>query len=400
MPDMNIEMHKRMANASFLTLEEIHRLINSSADTKVDIAKNIAKYYKQGSYEENQIKIAEQIFRTLLKDTEIQVRKALSESIKDTDGIPYDVVVSLARDIEEVSLPVLQFSEVLSDADLIDIISTTENEQQHIAITNRKKVPEKVVDALINTKKESVVGNLVKNKGALVSEEGFKKIVDNHGGSEVVLTSMVERGSLPVTIVERITSTISDELYRKLSEKHKDAMVHLEGAMKKGRDVATMQVMGLKTTDEEFRDFTGLMRRLKISEELIPISALCMANMNLFEVSVARRIKVPVLNIRQLLKDHSNQGFRAIYGRASIPMHLYEASVLLFEVVRELGPDELQRAGSLKLSPKSVNRLIEKLMLKAEERGDKGLLKFSCISPLQSHALYLPVLRQGLSRNM
>lgn len=376
MPDMKADMAKKMANASFLTLEEIHRLISSPTATKVDIAKNIAKYYKQGTYEEGQVKIAEQVFRTLLKDTETQVRKTLSESIKDAPGVPYDVVASLARDIEEVSLPVLEFSEVLSDVDLIDIISSTESEKQHLAISHRKKVGENVSDALVETHNEKVVDSLVQNKGAEVSEGSFKKIVDSYGDSEKVLSSMIERGSIPVTIVERITNTISGELYRKLQEKHKESMAQLESTLKKGSDVATMQVMGLKTSEEEFRAFTMLMGKLKISEELIPISALCMANMNLFEVSIARRIKVPVLNIRQLLADQSNQGFKAVYGRASIPMHLFDAALMLFEVVRELGAESLPRNGNLKLTHESVNRLIERLMIKAEEQGSPDGLEF------------------------
>ncbi len=375
MPDVNMEPAKKAEKASFLTLEEIHRLINSPADTKADIARNIAKYYKKEGSDDGQIQIAEQVFRTLLKDTEVKVRKNLAEAIKNLQGVPYDVVASLARDVEEVSLPILQFSDVLSDVDLIDIISSTENEQQHLAIAQRKIVPEKVSDALINTKNANVVDNLVQNKGADVSEKGLTKIVENHGNSEAVLGSMVERGSLPINVIERLTGTISSELYKKLASNHKGSMEKLEEAVKKVRDVSTMQVMGLKSSEEEFREFMLLMKKLKISEELIPICALCIANLNLFEVSVAKRTRVPILNIRELLKDDSNQGFRAIYGRASLPVHLYEASAMLLSVIRADGKS-FASDSSLMLSGKAANRLIEQLLMYAEEEGRPENLEY------------------------
>lgn len=354
---------------SFLTLEEIHKLMNSSSDTKIEITQNIAKYYAYDDRDESQVKIAEQVFRTLLKDTEVKVRKSLSDSIKNLKDVPHDVVANLARDIEEVSLPVLEFSDVLSDADLVDIISSAESEKKHLAIAGRKVVTEKISEALINTRSEKVVGQLMQNKGAEVSEDSFTKVVKNHSNSELVIGSMVERGSLPVAVFERLTGTVSQELFKKISEKHKGKMTDLEEAISKSRDMATMQVMGLKSSDEEFREFMVLMNSLKISEELMPIAALCTANMNLFEVCVAKRTKVPVLNIRALLKDRSNQGFKAIFGRAGLPMHLYEATVMLLDTVRDFETSNLPQDGSIRLSTKSSNRLIERLLMKAEESG-------------------------------
>ena len=155
--------------AAILSQEEIQRLIHSPVDTKIHIAKNIVKYYEQDKYEDGQIEIAEQIFRIMLKDTETKVRKSLAEAIKSIEGVPHDVVLELAKDMEEVSLPILEFSDVLSDVDLVHIIVSTKNEQQHLAITKRKKINEGVSEALIDTKNEKVVGNLMQNTNAAVS---------------------------------------------------------------------------------------------------------------------------------------------------------------------------------------------------------------------------------------
>lgn len=355
-------------NSDFLTPEEIQRLASSSADTKIDIARNLAKYCNNGHTEDSQLKIAEQVFRTLQQDAEVKVRKNLADAIKNLQEVPHDLIVSLAKDIEEVSLPVLQFSEILSESDILNIIDSAQSEEKYLAISKRNAVSGKVSDALIDTKKDVVVGSLIQNINANISEESLRKAVENHTNSEYVLGSMIERGSLPIAVVERLTGTISNELYKKLSQKHAASMGKIEEVIKKSREVATMRVIGLKSSDEAFREFSILMDKLKISEDLMPIAALCIANMNVFEVSLAKTTKVPVLNIRELLKDTTNQGFVALYTRASLPPHLLEPSKLLLDILRKFHAPSSGDT-EIRLTHNTANRFIDEIVARSKEKG-------------------------------
>ena len=49
------------------------------------------------------------------------VRDALSENLKENPNVPHEVALSLAQDVDQVSLPVLQYSEILSDQDLTEV---------------------------------------------------------------------------------------------------------------------------------------------------------------------------------------------------------------------------------------------------------------------------------------
>src|SRR3546814_9519942 len=62
------------------------------------------------------------IFRRLVADAEVLVRQALAANLKTTADLPHDLAVALARDVDSVSLPVLKYSEVLTDDDLIEIV--------------------------------------------------------------------------------------------------------------------------------------------------------------------------------------------------------------------------------------------------------------------------------------
>src|SRR5512146_225821 len=63
----------------------------------------------------------------LAQDQLPRVRRILAEEIKSLDCVPKHVIDMLARDVEEeVAVPILEYSPLLSDADLIEIIASAQ----------------------------------------------------------------------------------------------------------------------------------------------------------------------------------------------------------------------------------------------------------------------------------
>eukprot|EP00658_Telonema_sp_P-2_P045855 TRINITY_DN33877_c0_g1_i1.p1 TRINITY_DN33877_c0_g1~~TRINITY_DN33877_c0_g1_i1.p1 ORF type:complete len:170 (-),score=13.33 TRINITY_DN33877_c0_g1_i1:98-607(-) len=93
---------------------------------------------------ESERQIAEDIFRVMLRDAAVRVRQALSESLKDNPDVPHDVAASLAQDVDEVAMPVIEFSSVLTDKDLIDIVRTRGTDVQKV-VAGRRDVSEDAV---------------------------------------------------------------------------------------------------------------------------------------------------------------------------------------------------------------------------------------------------------------
>lgn len=383
--DKNLENSEGQDN-QVLTQEDIQRLIKTPFDKKIDITKKIADYYKRGGFDEKQMENAAKIFRTLVKDTEIEIRKTLSEAIKDQKDIPRDVVLSLANDVQEVSLPVLQFSDVLTDADLIEIVNNSEDSAKHLGISKRQSVSTVVVDALIDTQDDSVVGSLLQNEGARVTDTEYKKIVQDFGENEAVMGAMVERESLPVSIVESLANKISDTIYKTLSEKHPEAFTRMNDLVSQSREVATMKVMGLKSSEAEYAQFRKLMNTLKISDDLAPIYALCMGNINFFEVNVARMTKTPVLNIRTLINDPSNLGFKVLYERAGLPVDLYYATAVLITVLREMTAKRELMTNGIFVTKETAAQIVVRVTKMAEATGVVKNLDY-IVSLINHHAV-------------
>lgn len=350
-----------------LNQDDIEKLLQSPLEKRMDITKKIAELYTDGAFDKKQMDIAQNLFQSLVKDTEVEMRKTLVNAIKDIPDLPKDMLIELAKDVQDVAIPILEFSKVLGDNDLIEIIETTQDLSKQLAITRRKEISEKVSTALVNTENDNIVSSLLSNHDAKLSDGSYKNIIDMFEGKDDIMGKIVNRESLPINIVEKLADIISSDLLEQLSSKHKDAYAKISDAVKKSREATTMKIMGMKNSEKDYHEFCQVMKKLRIAEELTPITALCMGNINIFEISVARKTKASVMNIRTLLYDKTNKGFRAIYTRSNLPMNIYEATELLVEILRDAG-ENIEMNG-IRASQKSMSMILQSYVERSGERG-------------------------------
>ena len=108
--------------AENLNNSDVARLLTEpTAENRAVAAAKVSEQFTAGKLSDDERKIAEEIFKIMVKDAEVRVREALAESLKNSDNISHEVAVALANDVEEVSMPMLEFSEVLTDDDLVEI---------------------------------------------------------------------------------------------------------------------------------------------------------------------------------------------------------------------------------------------------------------------------------------
>ena len=245
-----------------LNEEDVARLLaNPDGETRAEIAGKIAAQHQALS--DGERKMAEDIFRVMVKDAEVRVRAALSRQLKENQMVPHDVAMSLARDVEDVALPMLQFSEVLSDADLIEIVKSQEAHKAQ-AVARRAHVSAAVSDALVDTHNQDVVATLVANEGAQISEATFIKVVDEFAGNDVIGKSLSDRQDLPVTIVEDLMARVSENIRNYLISQRDFSPEHVDALLVQARELA---VLGLSDTHA---DLDKLVEHLHRNGRLTP----------------------------------------------------------------------------------------------------------------------------------
>ncbi len=147
----------------------------------------------------------------LIKAVEASVRRSLADHFAERSDAPEDLVIALANDDIEVAHPVLLKSEILHDAELIEIVRHRTMEHQ-VAIAMRPHVSEGVSDALVETGNDKVVTTLLENDGARISETTMEQLVEASRHKQSYQQPLVQRQDLPSRLAKKLYWGVSAAL--------------------------------------------------------------------------------------------------------------------------------------------------------------------------------------------
>jgi len=145
-----------------------------------------------------------EIFLTLARQAEREVRKALSERLANVDWAPAALVNVLALDEIEIARPVLASSPILQDDDLLRVLVEASLEHQ-IAIARRPQISGRVADAVIERGEPAVLTALATNRTADLSLDGVRRLVE-HSRRIAALRA-------PLTRHPRLTAALAEQMY-------------------------------------------------------------------------------------------------------------------------------------------------------------------------------------------
>ena len=347
-----------------LTIEDVNRLAQgSSPEARVETASKLAKQFSTDNFGPEELQLAEQIFRVMMRDAEVRVREALAVNLKHNPLLPHDVAVCLAKDVESVALPVLSASDVLTTEDLIEIVRNQGTPARLEAMAGRKSVPEDVSNAIVDAGTEGVVAKLLSNSGAKISEPTLHRVVDKFGDHEGIHAPLVHRAALPVTICERLVSRVADHLQAHILTHHKISADVAVDIILQSRERATVG-LAMGVADE---GLAALVVQLKDNERLshsLVLRTICMGNVRFFEHALSVLSGIPLGNVRTLIHDPGERGFQTIWSKAKLPQSHYRAARAALDAVSETELD------GKALDPERYSRrVIERVLTQCEVRG-------------------------------
>ena len=345
-----------------LTKDDVAKLMaDPSAEVRAETTAKIAKQFEGEALSPAERQIAEDIFRKLVKDVEVRVRESLAAHLKNSPDLPHDVAVALARDVDSVSLPMLKFSEVLTDEDLVEIVRD-QGEAKQVAIAQRPRVSSRVADALIDTGNENAVARLVANEGAKLTEQALGRVMEEYHESEAVSDSLSRRPSMPAAISAQLVEALSGRLQDFLMQKHDVSPDVASNLILQARERATMSLVDYGSTDTELQNLVEqLARKERLTASLL-LRALCMGDMGFFERALARLADLPLQNARILIHDHGGLGLESVYMKADLPRRLYPA----FRAGIELS-DQTEYDGGHNDRSRFIERMLERILTQFED---------------------------------
>lgn len=323
-----------MSPPSQLSNADVLRLMKEpSAEVRAEVAGKLAKDIDNPTLTAHEIELAREIITLMAKDVEVMVRKALSYSLRHARRLPHDIAVNLASDVEAVALPMLEHSTVLTDADLITIIRAGSASKQE-AIAGRANVSEQLSDVLIAEATEKAVTNLMNNTSAKIAPAAYTKAIDRFGDSDSVKEAMVKRPSLPITVAERLTVLVSDQLRDYLVGHHELPERVASDLVLETRERLIVN-MAFGQDDQDVEKLVLQMFRNRRLTPSVVFRALCMGDLAFFEAALAVMANVPVINARILIHDAGRLGLKTIYEKTGMPMRLLPGVKIALDVIHE-----------------------------------------------------------------
>ncbi|MFL5296550.1 MAG: DUF2336 domain-containing protein [Phenylobacterium sp.] len=310
---------------SALTEEDIRTLVKgATADERAASAMKLCQAIGSQPLSDEDRETAAEILRIVARDAAELVRRAVAVTLKDSPLVPRDVALKLARDVEGISLPLLNWSPAFTDEDLAEIVRLGGPVRQ-LAIARRPRLSRTVTDAIAEHGSERAVTAACANDNADFAEGALQQVVARFAEQERVLQAVAYRQVLPLSVTEKLITLVGDQLRDHLIAHH---AVAPEAAMEVALGSAERATVDLVEQAARTADVKGFVAHLNASKRLtasLLLRGLAQGQMTFFEWGVAELAGVPHHRTWLMIHDAGPLGLRAIYERAGLPARLFPA---------------------------------------------------------------------------
>jgi len=298
-------------------------------DVRSELARKIGRLIPTLTDEENErlTEMAMEVLEILAHDEFTQVRAIIAEEIKLLTHVPKEIVVDLARDIEEiVAAPILEYSPLLSEHELMQIIAGGVQGGALAAVSRRNGVSGLIAEAVVATRDEPAVKALLENQTSVISD----KTLDSVGVAAPDMPDwhrpLVERANLSLKTIRRIATFVSAALVERLIARNDLAAGIEEDLRQSVRE--RIERGELESTEPDLEPADERAKKLhemgKLDEEAIE-AAIEKNDVAFVRHALQFMSGLPPDTVSKMLKSNSGKAVVALAWKAGLNMSMAES---------------------------------------------------------------------------
>jgi len=304
-------------------IQASERLVDDPvADVRAELARRIGKLIP-GANEGMQADLRDRVIvlmEKLAADKLPRVRAIIAEEIKESPNVPRHIVKALARDAEIlVSGPVLEYSPLLSDADLVELVAGSAVVGAAVAIAKRSHVSKDLAAAIVNSMDIPAVTALLTNPTAEIREDTLDLIITEAAELQVLHEPLVKRPNLSMRAIRHIASFVARSLLEDLAARN-----NLDEKTQSELRARVLERVEEESADAERADQAlANVQKLFTKGKLDDKSVARMADLNEREsitLALSLMISQPEKKIRDILESKSPEAVTALCWRADLGM--------------------------------------------------------------------------------
>ncbi len=266
------------------------------------------------------------IMQHLITSVAVSVRQSLAEQFADQADAPKELIVALANDEIKVAHDILAKSDVLKDAELLDIIRYRAMEHQ-VIIAMRQTVSPRVSDALVKTENEKVVTTLLSNDGAEISDQTMGHLVDAAPRFKSYQGPLAHRSDLSPELVRKLYKTVTSVLRDHIVESYDLDPVGIDETIEAVIDDALDRQIEIVNNSESS---PGLIENSSNGDEHALIKLLRQGEVAMFLDQFTALSRLPLKLVRKILFEPGGEALAVICRAIGLDKHTFISVLIRF----------------------------------------------------------------------
>ena len=333
------------------------------AGERAEATRSLARAWLISNLSDDDRAAAEGALLMLLDDPSPLVRQAMAEVFARSAEAPPAIVQALSLDQPSVALPVLEYSPLLIDADLVDLVAAGNCDVQ-CAVARRHNLPSSVCAAIAEVGSPAAALELIENPQAFLAPFSWHRIVERHGHLAAIRESMLALDDLPAATRLALVAKLSDTLAQFVVARQWLSADRAERIVIEARDRSAVNV----ATRSRGEDMQGLVGHLRATGQLtagLILRALLSGNLELFDQALVELSGLPQNRVAALLYDRGGASVTALLARAGLPESTFPAFQAVLEATHEIG-----FVGTVGGAARLRRRMVERVLTRCETDED------------------------------
>ncbi|TYC65384.1 DUF2336 domain-containing protein [Stappia sp. BW2] len=273
----------------------------------------------------------------LLDDPSRGVRKAIANMLASCSYAPGHVVRCLASDVDEVALPVLKNSPILTDVELVDLLAEGSDAVQ-CAIASREGLPASVCAAICEVGCEQACRQLLENRSARILQSSLLRIAQRFEDRPDLCDQLLKTRDLPLTtryqLLMRLAQNLDDHpiVLERVPENQRHTF------LSDAEDKVVLR-LALEAGADDLPEFVEHLRlNGKLTTRLL-LRAVCCGRLRFFAAALANLGQVPLPRLCKLLVTVRRSALQAMLRKAGLPLRAHQAFLLAIDIARQADAD-------------------------------------------------------------
>lgn len=322
--------------------EDVRLLVrHPEAERRASAAQRICRSFRGASLSDAERDFAKKLLYIMAEDAVAIVRRALAVTLKNSPHLPRQIALKLAADVDNIAVPILKFSPMLNDEDLVTVLRS-KAAAKIMAVAKRSVISGTVVREIIRYGDSRAVAEVAANDGAIIDQDLADQMLDIYHDDDLIKEAFISRRDLPVSVMEKLITGVSEEAALLLNRRH-DLPVNIAiDLANRARERASLDVI-TETMSE--RDMQRVCRRILDLGRLTPsflIRAAGFGRMRLLKHGLSVLSGIAPEKTALMIHDGGPFGLKALCSRAgldAVQTKIIRAACAIFRDLEQGGTD-------------------------------------------------------------